>query len=679
MNHSARRVLLALPLTLALALALAPQPGCTSSSGTPPPPDEGPDAGSTLDGPALLGKLDCDPLVPTACGYPFPSNVYLVDDATNTAGTGKRVKFGKTTLPKVFKGAHLDPTYYDGDGFSPGAAPSAHLPGAVLAGCATLDAIGASLGVDSPTVIMEAETGARVPHFVELDRSTSDLGDQAFMLRPVVRLKDATRYLVALRGVKNAAGTALTPTPVFAALRDGAASTNPSVEPRRALYADLFAKLSAAGVGKADLQLAWDFTTASKKSNTGWLVAMRDDALATVGAQGPEYTITAVTENPNQYIKRRIEGTFKAPLYLDKAGPGARLNLVAGVPAKNGTMDVPFLVQIPNSVATDTVGAPVVQQGHGLLGDRGEGQNGYFGHLAQQKKYVTIAIDLIGMADEDNDLIKTWTTGDLGQFRSSIDRQHQGLLNSLLAMRMMKGRFASEPRAQYGGHSAIDPTKLYYRGDSQGGIFGATYLALSTDVTRGFLGEPGMPYDLVLYRSRDFTDFFVLLQNTYASAVDLQLVLGLLQMQWDRTEPCGYAPYITPADAASRLPGTPQHQVLIAEAIGDYQVTPLGAQMLARTIGARQLKPVNRTIYGLAEVDGPVQGSALVEFDYKLPAVPSTNVPPTGASFPDNLDPHDKVRGTQAIFDMTDEFLRNGNAKNFCSGACDGTKEADAN
>jgi hypothetical protein len=250
------------------------------------------------------------------------------------------------------------------------------------------------------------------------------------------------------------------------------------------------------------------------------------------------------------------------------------------------------------------------------------------------------------------------------------------MINSLLAMRMMKGRFVNEPQAQFGGHSALDPTQCYYRGDSQGGIFGTSYMAISTDVTRGMLGEPGMPYGLLLYRSRDFSDFFVILKGAYSSALDLQLAMGGLQLMWDRTEPTGYAPYITPANAADRLPNTPQHQVLIVDALSDYQVTPLGAQIIARTVGAQNLKPLNRSVYGIAESDAPVDGgSGYFEFDYKLPAVPATNVPPTGASFPAANDPHDKVRQTQAVFDATDAFLRGGVAKNFCSGACDGTTE----
>jgi hypothetical protein len=661
----------ALVLCLALAVAGCPDPKKNT-------PDSGPGEELPLDGPALLGGLNCDPLVPSACGYPFPSNVYLVDDAA--LPSGKKVEFGPSTLPKYFKVAPMDRTFYeDRDGFSPGQAPMAHLPGATLAGCATQDTIALSTTDLSPTLLIEAATGTRIPHFVELDSSTTDPTDQAFMLRPVVRLKDSTRYLVAIRNVVDGAGAKLQPTPVFASLRDGTASDDRSVEPRRALYLDLFAKLQTAGVGKADLQLAWDYTTASRQNTTGWMLKMRDDALALVGTQGPEYTITSVVENPNSFIRRRIEGTMHVPLYLDKAGPGARLNLVNGAPKQNGFADYPFLVQVPNSVANAAGPAPIVQQGHGLLGDRTEGWNSYFARLAEQKKYVTIAVDMVGMAEDDEALIKEWLTGDLGQFRSSVDRQHQGMLNQLLAMRMMKGRFVNEPQVQFGGHSAIDPTQAYYRGDSQGGIMGVTYLALSTDVTRGFLGEPGMPYSLLLYRSVDFTDFFVILQNTYRSALDLQVVMGCLQMLWDRSEPDGYAPYVTPADAAGRLPGTPQHQVFIVDAIGDYQVTPLGAHLVARAVGATSLKPVARSVFGIPESDVPVTGgSGFVEFDYKLPVVPSTNVPPLGASFPSSGDPHDKVRQTQAVFDMTDKFLREGVAKNFCAGACDGTTEPNA-
>lgn len=660
-------------LTLLLGSTLALGLACSAGGGTPDvgTPDGGSkaDAGTAPGGPELLGKLDCDPLVPTQCGYPFPSDVYLVADPKNP---GKRhVEFGANVLPKVFRSRRCDRTVYESrDGWSPGQAPLTHLPGATLAGLATQDTLGDSVKDGSPTVLLDTSTGALVPHWAELDMNTSDDDDRAFLLRPAVRLKDATRYVVAIRQVKDRDGKELEPSPVFKALRDGTPNDNVSVGPRRALYAEIFSLLDKAGVKKEGLQLAWDYTTASRENTTGALVEMRDLALAALPADGPDYAIKTVTENPNEFIARRIEGTFHAPLYLDQAGPGAHFNRdEAGHLKQNGWADFDFLVQIPKSVAGDTAGAAVLQQGHGLLGDRGEGSGGYFARLAHEKKYVTVAINLIGMAEDDETMIKKLVTGDIGQFQSSVERQHQGLVNSLVAMRMMMGKFKDDAKLQYGGHSAIDLTKgVYYRGDSQGGILGATYMALSTDVTRGYLGEPGMPYNLLLNRSVDFGEFFVILQSTYTTARDLQLVMGLMQLLWDRTEPDGYAPYIT----ENRLPNTPEHHVLINCGIGDYQVSPLGAHILARAVKARNLTPVNRSLFGLEEAAQVNGGNAMTEFDFHLPAVPAGNTAPSDpVTFPDASDPHDKIRQEAPVFDQTDLFLRTGTAKNFCSGKCD--------
>ncbi len=639
-------------------------------------PDGGsPDGGSpasTNTGPALLGGLDCDPLVPTQCGFPFPSDVYLVDDPAHPGK--KHVEFGDKTLPKYYHTRVSKSYYEDHDGWSPGQAPLTHLPGATLTGLPTQDTIALSVTQDSPTILLDTSDGSLVPHWDELDMSTSDDTDRSFMIRPAIRLKDSTRYIVAIRHVKDKNGNALAPTPVFKALRDGSDSSDPSVAPRRALYADIFQKLAAAGVDKSDLQLAWDYTTASKENNTQDMVSMRDQALAALPSDGPAYTITKVTPNPNQYIAKRIEGTFHVPLYLDKPDAGATIVRGAdGMPKQNGWADFPFLVQVPNSVATDTEGAAVLEQGHGLLGSRDEGRDGYFAVLANQKKYVTIAVNLIGMADDDESFILKLVNGDIGQFRSSVDRQHQGFVNELVAMRLMMGKFKDDPEMQFNGHSAIDLTKgVYYRGDSQGGILGATYMALTTDVTRGYLGEPGMPYNLLLNRSVDFGEFFVVLQYTYADARDLQLAMGLMQMLWDRTEPDGYAPYIT----ENMLPNTPSHHVLIDCGIGDHQVTPLGAEILARTLKAKNLTPVNREVWGIDDADTVTDGNALTEFDFGLPPAPEADVPPAPAPGQtqdqfDSEDPHDKIRQEQPVMDQTDAFLRTGVAKNYCSGKCD--------
>ena len=614
----------------------------------------------------LLGA-DCDPMVPAQCGFPFPSNVYLKDDPYTH--TGKRVAFGRTTLPGYTLGvAHLDPLVWSHqDGFSPGQSVLTHLPGATATGLPTQDDLERSLAADSPTVLIDADTGMRVPHFAEIDEALYNEADEdrALIIRPVVRLKDSTRYLVAVRRVVDKAGKAIAPSPVFQALRDGTDSCDASVGRRRALYADIFDRLSKAGIAKDDLQIAWDYSTASRENNTARLLRMRDDALGKVGAAGPGYTIASIEDKPNPHIWKRLHVMMTVPLYLNQPDPGGRLILDdEGMPLQNGTAQYEVLVNIPNAATGGTPGA-LLQNGHGLLGHKEEGQDGYLAEMADKWNYVAFAVDLIGMSHEDFPTIASSAAADIEGFLQCVDRQHQGLLNSLLAMRLMKGGLASDPATFLNGHATINPTLGFYRGDSQGGIFGATYMAISTDVTRGLLGEPGLPYSLLLNRSLDFGTYLILLRGAFRTGRNMQQVIGLLQMLWDRTEPNGYVPYLSGGD----LPGTPAHEVLLHVAIGDHQVTPLGAHILARSVGAKNLTPVNRHIWGIDEAAAPFTGSGMVEWSFGLKESPKTDIPPDDTFGP---DPHDSVRKLPEAMDQTNAFFRTGKIESFCKGPCAG-------
>ena len=609
--------------------------------------------------PDSLQTTGCDPLVPDVCGFPFPSNVWLVDDAKTT--TGHHVQFGTQTLPPQRNKA-TDPTpWTKSDGFSPGMTILTHLPGASATGLADENHLAMSVTAQSPTILLNTRTGALVPHIAELDMSATRDDERSFMIRPVVRLDDDTRYIVAIRHVVDASGTPIAPSPAFAALRDGKSFDDASIARRRALYADLFAQLAAAGVDRGDLQLAWDFSTASRENNTRTMLAVRDQALAVVGDAGPAYTITQVLDNPNPHIARRILGTMHVPLFLDQATPDGKMVYDAsGTPMQNGFADYPFLVQIPNSATNGTPGA-ILQNGHGLLGKKEEGQDSYMATICDSKNFVEIAVDLTGFAEDDVTPILDAITGDVGSFAHVVERQQQGMVNQLLAMRMMKGSFYKDPMVQWSGVSAIDPTHVYYRGDSQGGIMGTTYMAVSTDVTRGLLGEPGLPYDLLLNRSKDFDPFFSLIKSVTDTFFQIQILLGAVQMLWDRSEPDGFAPYITD----NPLPGTPSHNVLLAVAIGDHQVTPLGAHILARAIGAKNMKPVNREIFGIDDADAPFAGNGMTEWDFGLPAAPTANIPMDQGD-----DPHDKVRQLPSAIDQSANFLRTGMIENDCGGLC---------
>lgn len=275
-------------------------------------PDGGTDAETRPDAgpPPDPLRPDCEPLVPEYCALPFPSNYWLADDETTR--TGHRVAFGPTSLPRSGRGfsTYINPApINERDGFSLNGTLLAYLPGATATGLPSPLQIADSLLEDSPTVIINADTGERVAHWSELDEAAANPdSDKALLLRSAAPFEANTRYIVALRSIQNARG-ALIPAPeTFAALRDNTPSDAATIDPRRADFEELFSTLETAGVAREDLQLAWNFTTGSVENDTAWLLSVRDQALEAVGTDGPEYEIESIVdftneENPN--IRRR--------------------------------------------------------------------------------------------------------------------------------------------------------------------------------------------------------------------------------------------------------------------------------------------------------------------------------------------------------------------------------------
>jgi hypothetical protein len=300
-----------------------------------------------------------------------------------------------------------------------------------------------------------------------------------------------------------------------------------------------------------------------------------------------------------------------------------------------------------------------MQYGHGLLGGAGELQTGHVRSFANTYNYIVFGVDWIGMAQSDVIYIANMlNTGAMHDFEGVSDRLQQGLLNFVLAARMMKTTFASDPMfGQY-----VDPSEMHYWGISQGGIFGASYMAITPDIARGCVEVPGQSYNMLLNRSVDFDQYFALLTSGYDDSRDLQMLLGLIQMLWDKAEPSGYS-YRIQNDL---FPDTIDHEVLIRAAVGDHQVTTLGAHVMARAVDVPHLDTGVRPIWGLESVPDSVEGSAYVEFDFGLPEIPLENVP-----FDACDDPHGKLRSLPEAREQLDTFFRTGVVENTCTdGAC---------
>ncbi len=647
---------------LACALLLSACDGPVTTT-----PDASTDGGTDAGMPEDPYRADCEALVPEFCALPWPSDYFLVDDPSTASG--HRLAIGETTLPRAMVRAenHIDPTPLNGrDGWSANASLLAYLPGATATGLPSPANIALSLEDDSPTVLLNAETGERVPHFSEIDESVGDeAAPRAFIIRPVVTLEHATRYIVAIRGVVTSSGAAIPPSETFAALRDGTDSDVAYVAARRDHFEGIFDTLESNGVPRADLQLAWDFTTASLEDDTSWMLAVRDATLAAIGDDGPEFRIDRIedfTPEENANIARRVHVIMTVPNFLTGTERTDGLSFGPdGMPQQNGTAEYPIVVNIPRNATPDTPVRPI-QYGHGLLGSREQANAGWLARFGNEHGFMPFGTDWVGMSDIDYPtIVLSISSGNLADFHVIPERLVQGVVNGLSAMRLMLGAFGEHEDLLVAGRSVIDTSAGFYTGDSQGGIFGATYMSITTDVQRGILGVPGQPYDLLLNRSVDFDPYLVFARMAYRDGVDIQIVLNYLQQLWDRAEPGSYSRHIM----NDPFPGTPAHQVILQAAIGDHQVTTLGAHIMAREIGAVTIAPQTRPIWGIEEVAGPHTGSALVEFDFGL-TEPLTNVPTREGD-----DPHGDVRDNPRALEQTLHFYETGEIVHTCDGVCD--------
>lgn len=617
---------------------------------------------STTEGSIELTVADpagCEVLDEAACILPFPSNAFTVAD--ETTDTGLRVAFGADALPANADGVRIDPAEWNrNDGFSPGSLMMTVVPDLDPEASALppITDIELSLADDAPIVLVDADTGDRVPFWAELDANAEDLARQALIITPAVALLEGHRHVVALRGLVDTAGDPIESADAFRAFRDRLDTGIPEVEARREAMEQVFADLDAAGVARDDLYIAWDFTVASERSLSERLLHIRDDAFGALGSDAPAFT---VTETAAAGAARIVRGTYEVPNYMTGAGePGETFNNdddPNGIPTVNGTYTSTFVCTVPTTAEPGTARAALY--GHGLLGTADQVIG--IGTVAATVGVAFCATDFIGMSTYDVPNAAA-VLADLGQFRSWADRLQQGHLNFLYLGRLMRNEagFAGDPAFQdAAGAGLLDGSAVFYLGASQGGILGGATSAVAQDWERVVLAVPAMNYSVLLRRSIDFDEFAPVFETAYPDELDRQLGLALVQMLWDRGENQGYAQHLT----ADPYADTPPKTVLLLEAFGDHQVANIATENLARTIGAGVRSPALAGGRSTAEQDPhwniepidvfPHDGSAMVVWDFGTPAPPTSNTPPRAGD-----DPHGKAADVPEVLLMVSEFLK---------------------
>jgi hypothetical protein len=673
----------------------------------------------------------CDDIDRAACLFPFPNDHFTVRDSTTD--TGRRLNLKAPSMPKNRAGKGITPGPYNrNDGFSPGALIVTKVPG--LETQKAFDATGAVAVTDmskafepnQPVVVLNARTRERHLVWAEIDSTAASPDDVTLLIRPGVNFDEGERYIVALRNLNGEDGQSLTAPEGFRIYRDRVLTTNQAVESRRDHFESLFGALAEAGIDRDSLYRAWDFTVASERNLTERVLTIRDDAFAKLGdtdltdmeveGEAPEFTIEKVTPNPEEQLALRVEGRYTVPCYLNTPNcvsggtftyPSGSTNGPPAIPA-NSTTTARFQCNVPKSATTPGASRPSLY-GHGLLGSRGEANQGQLRDFGLEHNFIFCATDWVGMAcadlpdtdaspDSIADFLDKAQRGqlpncdygtvltileDMSNFPQLADRVQQGLVNFLYLGRLLihPGGFSSDPNFQVGGQSLIDTRRLFYDGNSQGGIIGGALTAVAVDHDRAVLGVPGMNYSTLLSRSTDWgtgqepneldlPEYSWFMYEAYPNELERQLIFSLIQTLWDRAEANGYAHHMTD----DPLPNTPPHEVMLHVGLGDHQVAQVAAEVEARTIGAYARTPYvdagrdsdvdpDYAIPGIPTF--PFAGSALVLWDIgpkrdENGATVGTEVPPTTNTPPGEgagQDPHEFPRRSPASRMQKSAFL----------------------
>ncbi len=644
--------------------------------------------------------INCQPYAKKPCLVPFPNNLFTSKDKKTE--TGRRLDLPQKAMPSGNNG-RIDVGPYDmNDGFDPGSTIIVRIPRMDTPAAydktkpVPQNNIGQYLKKSAPVVLIDAKTGKRQPIWTELDSTSPSTDTTTLLIHPAKLLAEGHTFIVALRKMKKASGKELKAPKWFERLRDG--RNLPKRERGdKSRYKSIFKTLrKKAHIKRSSLYEAWDYTVASRKSLTTTMLSIRDDAFKDLGdtnlsdgdvaGDAPAFAVTDVTTTglaPG--IAREVQGTFTAPCYLDSANCalGGKFSYSGGTyphPHQNGTTTVHFSCAIPTSADT-TPGRGMVY-GHGLFGedtqavDNGGGEG--VSPLDANYNFVSCGTEFWGLADDSSGAPGTESDlgydlgvlGDLSQFPTIGDRFQQAYVNQLLLGRLMRSPdgFVDDDNFQNGSNQpVIDTSQLYYYGNSQGGIQGGGYTALSPDISRSVLGVPGLDYGgLLLQRSSDFAPFEPIIQASYTDHSQYSLILDLLQQLWDKGEAEAYAQHMT----NKPLPNTPSHKVLMHVAYGDHQVSMYSAMVEARTIGARGYEPNGTALdparsahdgnlfYGIKPISSfPFGGSGVAIWDDGPGAVPEPpygNVPPTTGP-----DPHSHPRKTAAAQLQIATFLNN--------------------
>jgi hypothetical protein len=324
-------------------------------------------------------------------------------------------------------------------------------------------------------------------------------------------------------------------------------------------------------------------------------------------------------------------GSYVSPNYQAPGEFIPQTGTRTGTPAKQGSNTIHFILVVPGG-ARPASGWPVAIFGHGFTDSRFGAPFAVAASMAE-RGIATIAINVVGHGGGPRGTVTIRRVGgtpvtvpDGGR---GIDQDGDGNIDST------EGSSAAVPNVLLGSADALrqttvdlmqlvrqiqigvdvdgdgladlDPARIYYSGQSFGGIYGTIFLGVERDVRVGVPNVPGGPIIDIVRLSPVFRGLFVAaaaarglsggplfnenlplrnqlpLTNNVAGAIALQDLSEQSEWATQAGNPVAYAPYLRKAP----LPGNPLKSVIIQYAKGDQTVPNPTATAIVRA-GALQ-------------------------------------------------------------------------------------------
>lgn len=571
---------------VASALAVVDLSGCVAAVVNVDPPPATPSS----------ARASCNRQAVRSCLLPFPSDQYLVADATTA--TGFRVDVPVDVVPpgilsQFGPGASIDDAFGGADGFS--AVTPIIFETAEKVNPASLPADGGDV-----LVVTDTTTGRRVPVRAELSHDAERFigQDRTIVIAwPVTRFAYGHKILAVLTDRLHAdAGTSVSASPGMVAARSRLASAVGGRAVTSAVGAMAIAQPGGA---------AWDHVI----SATSFVVRSQANVTAELDAKArvvraSDHPVRAVAVGPSLIggaasVTGQIRvDDFRTDQHVHRPGPPVATDLW-----------VDFLMILPERPAT-AAGAPVVIYGHGISISK----ESMLVVAAQNARHglATVGIDIPNHGSRSGEgwLLSLANPSLFGRLAAMPE---QGILDTLGLFTAIKQHFAGIDVLPYhlftgsrpDGKADLDTTRVLYEGTSMGGFLGASFVALAPELDGAFLQVPGSGIADTIFHSILWW-LFTPIEPQGVSAGDAQALMGSAGMLLDR----GENTYLLDRIRASGKP------FFIAYAANDGVVPNASSERMVRETGIPMVGPFSKPIAGWKHVDTmPPDGRGAVQID----------------------------------------------------------------